>query len=58
MVKCVLDKQYNNCPHLGDNQECKDKGTACGMRETEKKEDLVIQEGYVRQKRWYEDIRK
>lgn len=58
MVKCVLDKQYNACPHLGENQECTDKTTSCGMRETEKKEESFTQEGYVRQKRWYEDIRK
>lgn len=57
MTKCVLDKQYNHCPHLGDNQQCMETETKCGMREKEK-EEIPSLEGYVRQKRWYEDIRK
>lgn len=55
MVKCVLDKQYNYCPHLGENQQCMDKDTQCGMREKEKEVPSTL-EGYVRQKRWYEDL--
>ena len=57
MAKCVLDKQYNSCPHLGENQQCNNNDEHCGMREREI-EIPVSPEGYVREKRWYEEIRK
>ena len=57
MEHCILDKQYNQCPHLGDNQECLADNIACGMRKKEK-EPEVFSGGYRREPRWYEQLRK
>ena len=56
MAKCALKKEYNNCPHLKDSQECGLLEPSCGMREKEE-EKGITSEGYVRKKRWYEEIR-
>lgn len=48
MKKCVLEEKYNQCPELGENQECLRDGH-CNMQEPEEPAKTV----YQREQRWY-----